>query len=131
MKWPLTNWILAPVFTLSIACSLAKVEVSSPKLAQKMSAPCPFHSQQETQSSESPAPSSAPSNDKSSCPNCLTSSVRSEEPTQAQSVLAVNDFLPEAQLMAHVAEWPGSSAFSSYMDYFSGPPPRNILPLRI
>lgn len=86
MRWRITNWMLAPIFAITVACSLANIGQEAPKSAKKMSAPCPLHPQQQE------APDS--SSERPRCLNCLTGSVLGEQKVAVSHIVALTTMLP-------------------------------------
>ena len=117
------------MFTLTLACSLARVEITLPRLAAQMSAPCPFH-EQSPQPAENSGQSS-PTEKKKSCPNCLSESIRDEERVQIHADLLASAIIlatPDFDALSGAA---ASFVAAEFVDIRSGAPPSALLPLRI
>ena len=127
MRWHITNWVLAPIFTITVACALANTSLDAPatsrKSGQKMSAPCPFHSQQEEtpdSSSESPQ-----------CLNCLTGSVLAEQKIAVSHMVAATIMPPVPSVSASIVT-PLAAHATSYVPVAEASPySRGVSPLLI
>jgi hypothetical protein len=87
MKRHMVNWLLVPVLTVGIACSVTRVDITVAHLGQQMSAGCPFQMDMPKQ-----GPAEVPT--KSACTNCLSSSILLEQPHQVASPLELSAVLP-------------------------------------
>jgi hypothetical protein len=122
MLFRIANWMLIPVLTMTIACSLANAGMDSPAMARKMSAPCPFHP-------EPPATEKSP--EKPKCLNCLTNSVRMEDRHEVQPNFHVNFAVP--QPLATVAFFDMATSVSAWKlpSLALESPPLIAVPLRV
>lgn len=123
------NLLLAPVFTLTLVCSIAKLEITAPRLAKKVTSPCPFHPHMNVPS-EQPAPEQAPEQEKP-CYSCLTLSMLTEKHQQIHADVMAGVPLPVSEFQTVVVSTVAVAAVHAGAASPPGSPPFSTTTLRI
>jgi hypothetical protein len=130
MRWRAINFVLAPVFTLMLVCSMAKLQLDTPQLAKKLTSACPFHPGMTIEVEEEDgtvASSQAPKH----CFNCLTESILIERSDELNRSATLQLLFPKASRLVPDAFAEPVVLLAAAFPFASGPPPDGALPLRI
>lgn len=129
MRWRAINVLLAPVFTLALVCSMARIEITTPRLASKLASQCPFHPGMTVETGQPEVGISALGG--KNCYTCLTQSMLTErlQLAHAGSEMPALPVLAAHDLLLVMADEP--AAATAAFPFGSGPPPSRVLPLRI